>query len=257
MGLLDGIGGLGGLLDPGALVHQVVDSVLPQNMQWLGGAVGAFVDFECGNQPGALTQGMSALHDLADVAQNPGTNKPTSGAASAPSSKPAAGGSSATTSFEQEPSPPASLNPLQLAMNPLALLQEILGGLGRSPAPSTTTQGGWQKTPPPPPPKPQAAAAPSTAPSGATSSAAPSAKPSGQAPDPSTLSKDAFLSLSDDDLVNAVRDGKVPQEVTDSQAGMLALQTRLDHISEMNQMMTTMMQSIHQMKMSVIANIKV
>jgi hypothetical protein len=75
--------------------------------------------------------------------------------------------------------------------------------------------------------------------------------------DPSTLSKDNFMKLSDDDLMKAVRDGKVPSEVTDSNEGMLELQARMNHISEMNQMMTTMMQSMHQVKMSVIENLKV
>ncbi len=64
------------------------------------------------------------------------------------------------------------------------------------------------------------------------------------------------MKLSDDDLMKAVRAGKIPSEVTDSNDGMLELQARMNHISEMNQMMTTMMQSMHQMKMSVIENIK-
>ena len=75
--------------------------------------------------------------------------------------------------------------------------------------------------------------------------------------DPSTLSEDNFLKLSDDDLTKAVRDGKIPTDVTDSQAGMMALQERMNHISEMNQMMTSMMQAIHQMKMGVIENLRV
>jgi hypothetical protein len=65
------------------------------------------------------------------------------------------------------------------------------------------------------------------------------------------------MKLSDDDFMKAIRDGKVPSDVTDSNQGMLALQARMNHITEMNQMMTTMMQSIHQMKMGVIDNLKV
>jgi hypothetical protein len=65
------------------------------------------------------------------------------------------------------------------------------------------------------------------------------------------------MNLSDDDFMSAIREGKVPSDVTNSQEGMLALQARMNHISEMNQMMTTMMQSMHQMKMGVIDNLKV
>jgi hypothetical protein len=65
------------------------------------------------------------------------------------------------------------------------------------------------------------------------------------------------MKLSDDDFMKAIRDGKVPSEITDSNAGMMQLQARMSHISEMNQMMTSMMQSMHQMKMGVIDNLKV
>jgi hypothetical protein len=65
------------------------------------------------------------------------------------------------------------------------------------------------------------------------------------------------MNLSDDDFMKAIRDGKIPSEVTDSQEGTLEVQARMNHISEMNQMMTTMMQSMHQMKMGVIDNLKV
>ena len=91
----------------------------------------------------------------------------------------------------------------------------------------------------------------STKQASASSSASPSTV------DPSTLSEDNFLKLSDDDLTKAVRDGKIPTDVTDSQAGMMALQERMNHISEMNQMMTSMIQAIHQMKMGVIENLRV
>jgi hypothetical protein len=64
------------------------------------------------------------------------------------------------------------------------------------------------------------------------------------------------MNLSDDDLMKAVREGKIPTDVTDSQAGMMALQARMDHISEMNKMMTSMMEAMHQMKMGVIENLR-
>jgi hypothetical protein len=118
---------------------------------------------------------------------------------------------------------------------------------------TTTTVTGNAPATPPPTSQPTGASLPSS--STTKGAGTPSAKPSDV--DPSTLSKDNFMKLSDDDFMKAIRDGKIPSEVTDSQAGMLALQARMNHISEMNQMMTTMMQSMHQMKMSVVENLKV
>src|SRR5260221_654822 len=71
---------LSSLLDPGAIAHQLVDSVLPNDMQWVGGVVGAAVDYECGNEVGAIQQGLSALSDLKDVPQNVPTSNPTASA---------------------------------------------------------------------------------------------------------------------------------------------------------------------------------
>jgi hypothetical protein len=65
------------------------------------------------------------------------------------------------------------------------------------------------------------------------------------------------MKLSDEDLTKAVLAGKIPSDVSDSQSAMLELQTRMNHISEMNQLMTSMMQAVHQMKMGVIGNLKV
>ena len=75
--------------------------------------------------------------------------------------------------------------------------------------------------------------------------------------DTSKLGKDQFMNLSDKDFMNAVRDGKIPKEVTDDPAAMLALQARMQHITEMNQLMTSMMQALHQMRMSIIQNVRV
>jgi hypothetical protein len=47
------------------------------------------------------------------------------------------------------------------------------------------------------------------------------------------------MNLSGDDFMKAIRDGKIPREVSGSKAGMLALQTRMDHINEMNRLMTS------------------
>ena len=65
------------------------------------------------------------------------------------------------------------------------------------------------------------------------------------------------MALSDDDFMNAIRSGKIPPDVANSSDGMLAIQARMDQITQMNQMMTSMMQAMHQMNMNVIENIRV
>jgi hypothetical protein len=125
------------------------------------------------------------------------------------------------------------------------------------PSSDPTSDPTWEGTPTratTPAPKPSKPAPSKPAPSKPTPSKPAPSKPSSG--DPATLSQDKFFKLSDDALMQAVRDGKIPSAVTDSKAGMLELQARMDQISEMNQLMTTMMQSMHQMKMSVIENLR-
>src|ERR1700749_493899 len=83
-------------LDPGALAHKLVDSFLPKDMQWVGGLVGAAVDYQCGNAVGAAGQAASALQDMQDIPQSSSaarssttsTSPPTTGSASASSKAP-------------------------------------------------------------------------------------------------------------------------------------------------------------------------
>jgi len=284
---------LGSLLDPGAMAHQVVDSVLPKDMQWVGGVVGAIVDYECGNAAGAVKQGMSALSDLKDVPQSSPADKPGADASTDAAKKTALSStqSAPNQQWAYEPSPP------QPRVTTPATTT-VTSGPGTAPAspakPSRTpaTSGGWRASVQPfvrpespnlglvgHPPAQTATAASATGPASqtvttttttsgrsSTPESAPSAKASAGASstaaakpssgDPSTLSKDKFMNLSDDDLMKALRDGKVPPDVTDSQAGMMTLQARMDHISEMNKMMTSMMEAMHQMKMGVIENLR-
>jgi hypothetical protein len=76
-----------------------------------------------------------------------------------------------------------------------------------------------------------------------------------------TASKDQaandFFKLSDLDLMNAVRDGKLPQSVKDDPAQMQRLQLRMAHISEMNQIITSMISTLHDMNTKVIQNLRV
>ena len=53
----------------------------------------------------------------------------------------------------------------------------------------------------------------------------------------------------------AIRDGKIPDDVMGSQAGMLMIQQRMEQISRMFQMMTQMMDSMHKIQMEIVRNI--
>jgi hypothetical protein len=75
--------------------------------------------------------------------------------------------------------------------------------------------------------------------------------------DPSKMSKDDFMALANDAFMQAVRDGKIPKDIQDSPAAMQALQARMNQVSEMNQLMTAMLQAMHQMQMSIIQNVRV
>jgi hypothetical protein len=107
----------------------------------------------------------------------------------------------------------------------------------------------WSYEPSPPPTWRALAVQPTATAAARGTAAAPTA-------DPAALSKSSFLNLSDDALMAAIRDGRVPKEIADSKDGMLALQARMTQITEMNQLMTSMLQAIHQMRMGVIQNVR-
>jgi hypothetical protein len=58
------LGGLGKLLDPGAIVKDVVNGILPKEMGVGGRIAGAVVDFKLGNPIGGIQHAMEALKDL-------------------------------------------------------------------------------------------------------------------------------------------------------------------------------------------------
>ncbi len=65
-----------------------------------------------------------------------------------------------------------------------------------------------------------------------------------------------LFSLSDKDFMKAIREGRIPKDVVDDKAAMLRLQERMQSIREMNDLLTQLMQAMHQMSMSIIANMR-
>ncbi len=99
---------------------------------------------------------------------------------------------------------------------------------------------------------------PAGSPAGAKPTADPGAPPSatdGPGAKP-TLTAEAFMKLSPDDMMREVRAGAIPPAVLESKQGMLQLQSKIEHISEMNNLLTQMLNSIHQMNMAIVQNIR-
>jgi hypothetical protein len=72
---------------------------------------------------------------------------------------------------------------------------------------------------------------------------------------PTNLS--GLLGLSDDAFLKAMSSGKIPPDVANSPGAMMQIQARMNQISQMNQLMTSMMQAMHQMQMAIIQNVRV
>jgi hypothetical protein len=71
------------------------------------------------------------------------------------------------------------------------------------------------------------------------------------------LSSDGFLGLSDADLMNAVRTGNIPDAIKNDPAQMRRLEVRMNDITEMNHLITSMLKALHDMNTQVIQNIRV
>jgi hypothetical protein len=280
-------GALTKLTDPGALAHAAADAILPPDMQWLGGLVGAAVDMQAGNPFGAITQGLDSIKDLNELSaqqKKPGSMDPTGG-----------------WRHEPPPPPPRTTTTTTVIAAASVTTTSDAGGVttaSTASAGASVSQSGagaWEseRTAPKDPPPPTAwRATPANEPSatsGALRATPPTSQPSVPPPpsgstiqgalssamhsvldmftgrgakvvgkmDPSTMSKDQFMGMDNESFMKAIRDGKIPKEISDSPAAMQALQARMNQISEMNQLMTSMIQAMHQMQMAVIQNVRV
>jgi hypothetical protein len=307
------LGSLGSLtnLNPlslvGNAVKGVVGEIIPGPIGKLVGDVAAgAIDYETGNVPGMIQDGMSALSDLPQAMQSlqqsqggsatvssepsappPRTTTPPPGAPPAAAAAPAATGPSVEArsgvghfagsppASAPPPSAPPSSSPpgtqgglsalLLKVLDPLGLFSNILagggaaGGAGASAQPKLPSSAGTASssstkdvTSPEDSPTSSSKSSSSKSSSSKSSSASGSSKV-----DPSTLSKDDFMALGNDAFMQAVVQGKIPKEISDSPAAMQSLQARMNNISEMNQLMTSMLSAVHQMEMSVIQNVRV
>jgi hypothetical protein len=287
---------LGNLLDVGSLAHAVADAVLPKEMQWMSGVLGAAIDIQCGNPLGALKEGLDVIKDvkeesLSSPQKPPPSFTPIGGWQHEPSPPPVATSTvslratpparagttvtvSTTTTATVTTADPQSQGLVARAQAGATTFFQTAAPPPPPPPPSTMpAPTAWRGTlqtaaPPPPPPPPSTMPAP-TAWRGTPAASSPTylslAQLASQQPfgpqratqDPKTMTKDQFFAQDDEALMKAVRDGNVPKAVSDDESAMKTLQARMNHFSEMNQLMTSMIQALHQMQMAIIQNVRV
>jgi hypothetical protein len=128
--------------------------------------------------------------------------------------------------------------------------------------------GGWRKGPPPTRPAPSSDATPGSAakpdpkpdpkPATKPDTKADAAATAGAADKGQTISSLSQLQgMSDAAIRDAVINGRISPDFAKDQAGMMALQQRMNAITEMNNLMTAMMRALHDMQMAVVQNIRI
>ncbi len=160
------------LSDPGKLVTDALDAVLPDRLKSLGDAAGGIVDLVVGHEPQAISLFQEGIKDLPQISSSSPSGTETS-----------AGAAGATAAAE-----------------------------------------------PPPPPAADGTSAPADVAS--------------------------LLALPTADFMKAVSSGAVPADVAGDPAAMLQIQSRVNEIAQMNQLVTSMLSATHQMQMSIAQNIR-
>jgi hypothetical protein len=59
-----------------------------------------------------------------------------------------------------------------------------------------------------------------------------------------------------EDFMNAIRNGEIPDDILNSQAGMMMIQQRLHEIQQCFQLLTQMLQAMHEMSMGIVRNVR-
>jgi hypothetical protein len=223
--------------DPGKIVRDVADAVLPEKLDVVADLAGAVVNFQTGRPVQGMQLVAQALKDLPQALAD--------GDASA-----AARGWRGTPAFDPNPPEPRRPDTEEPKWDKLfSLLESIKKALDKPDSTSATKTSSKKTSSKKETDDGDEAGGAKKTTSKTTSSKTTSSK------SPPTLEK--LEKMSDADFMAALRSGNLPKEVTDDPAAMLAIQARMNHISEMNKLMTNMMQAMHDMQMSVIQNVRV
>ncbi len=298
---------IGAVTDPGSLVKDAINTVLPKNLAIVGDLAGAYVDFQTGNGLGAAQHALQGLKDLpqamnalqsttarcgshafeptpppvrpplpqpANAHWQLGTAPGWRGTAITPSHtlqswQQAAMNAThalAQTATTQTPGLSSLTQFAQTLEKALKLLQDALKqfapGATLNPKPETTSTSTKPETTSTTT-KPSSTDSAdddtkSTSSSSTSSSKKSTSTDSSSKPDSNTTAALKKLDkMSDADFMAAVREGKIPDDVIKDPKAMLAIQQRINHIGEMTKLMTSMMQALHDMQMSIIQNVRV
>jgi hypothetical protein len=166
------------------------------------------------------------------------------------------------TTWQRVPTTPTltvTTGPAPTASSPLA---STASSAATAATPATTAAGTATASSAPAEPSSTATPTTTTAAAGTASTAASStgtaAATSGAATSgaaPSSLS--SLMSMSNDQFMQAVTSGNIPADVANNPSAMAEIQARMNQITQMNQLVTSMMAAMHQMQMAIIQNIRV
>jgi len=257
------LGKIGSALDPGAIVKDAVNTILPKEAEIVGDLAGMAIDIARDNPAGAAKNALEALRDLPQAAH---AVKDLVGGLMGESTKSISGHSGGwrgTPSFE--PAPPSRGPQVNVTVNGGQVsitinetahrwprLQAAIDSLWQGSA-HGSAHGGPHGAATPTASAPVSTGAPSicSAPAAASAAGTPPASTGG-----SINSVAQMNGLSDADFMNAVREGKISPDVAKDPAAMLQIQERMNRITQMNQLMSQMLAAMHQMAMSTIQNIR-
>lgn len=224
------LGGLGGLLDPGKIVKEAVDAVLPEKLDVVADLAGAATSFYAGRPLQALGHLAQACRDLPQAFSDT-ADVPTGGSWRRTGS----------AAFQPTPPPTRDGNASELGFDKLiSLLESLVKALKGD--------------------KPKGSSSSSKADDDAESASGSSSKKTSSSSS-STKKEETALDklnkLSDAEFMAKVRKGDLPKEITDDPKAMLAIEQRVQHIAQMTRMMSQMMQALHDMQMAILQNVRV
>ena len=267
--------------DPGALVKDAVNSLLPKNLAIVGDIAAAVVDFQTGRPLQAAQHAFSALRDLPQALNGTGTANTRGGspafepAPPPPRTTTAPGWRGTAVALPHVNTTAAAPNAQQqtsglagftsMLDRALKLLQGALGGNLAPPAAQTETpksNGTQASTSTSTKASTESTSADDTKKSTETKSSSTKSTSSSSTKSSSSSKSDSTTmakldKMSDGDFMAAVRNGKIPDDVLNDPKAMMQIQARMNQISEMTKLMTSMMQALHDMQMSIIQNVRV
>jgi hypothetical protein len=214
-------------------VAKLVDTATPDPGDWIqrsaqalgvperyGEGLAAVFNVATGNYAGAALNAVEAFTASDDIVKATQTAK---------------ADALATPPVDPGPPPPVAAAAKPVAASPGSLAGAIALATGAAQAPATAAQ-----------PQPAAPHAQGTA-----AQAQPAvARPSSEA----TEAANAFFKLSDPAFLEKVQNHEIPPEVLGDPQQMLLLQERLHRVQELFMLLTTVMRSLHEMRMGVINN---